>query len=161
MQWSRVGRDPRIYAINLASALQAQNNNTGNAIVARTLVNPARYDGKLLGDPANIVVSEDQKSAYVMNHHGAVVNAEFLQHGGRGNISVMDVAKMLKRENDNSVQPLLAVYDLGWFGGVGLALLPDAIIGGAGEAWLSEAGSNRISIIDRTTGGLRGKSRCR
>jgi len=59
-------RDPRIYAINLAAALQAQNNNTGNAIVARTLVNPARYDGKLLGDPANIVVSEDQKTAYVM-----------------------------------------------------------------------------------------------
>ncbi len=74
-------RDPRIYAINLAAALQAQNNNTGNAIVARSLVNPARYDGKLLGDPANIIVSEDQKTAYVMNHHGAVVNAEFLQHG--------------------------------------------------------------------------------
>jgi len=150
-------RDPRIYAINLAVALQAQNNNTGNAIVARTLVNPARYDGKLLGDPANIIVSEDQKTAYVMNHHGAVVNAEFLQHGGRGNISVMDVARMLKRENDNSVEPLLAVYDVGWFGGVGLALLPNAIIASAGEGWLAEAGSNRISIIDRRTGGLRGQ----
>jgi len=150
-------RDPRIYAINLAAASRAQNNNTGNAIVARTLVNPARYDGKLLGDPANIVVSEDQKTAYVMNHHGAVVNAEFLQHGGRGNISVMDVAKMLKRENDDSVRALLAVHDLGWFGGVGLALLPDAIIGSAGEGWLAEAGSNRISIIDRRTGGLRGQ----
>jgi DNA-binding beta-propeller fold protein YncE len=150
-------RDPRIYAINLTAALQPQNNNTGNAIVARTLVNPARYDGKLLGDPANIIVSEDQKTAYVMNHHGAVVNAEFLQHGGRGNISVMDVAKMLKRENDNSVEALLAVYDVGWFGGVGLALLPNAIIASAGEGWLAEAGSNRISIIDRKTGGLRGQ----
>lgn len=150
-------RDPRIYAIDLAAALQSQNNNTGNAIVARSLVNPVRYDGKLLGDPANIILSDDQKTAYVMNHHGAIVNAEFLQHGGRGNISVMDVAKMLRRENDNSARALLAVYDLGWFGGVGLALIPDAIIGSAGEGWLAEAGSNRISIIDRTTGGLRGQ----
>ena len=92
-----------------------------------------------------------------MNHHGAVVNAEFLQHGGRGNISVMDVANMLKRQNDNSTQALLAVHDVGWFGGVGLALLPDAIIASAGEGWLAEAGSNRISIIDRRTGGLRGQ----
>ncbi len=150
-------RDPRIYAINLTAALQVGNNNTGNAIVARTLVNPVRYDGKLLGDPANIVVSEDQKTAYVMNHHGAVVNAEFLQHGGRGAISVMDVTKMLKRENDNSVAALLAVHDVGWFGGVGLALLPDAIIASAGEGWLAESGSNRISILDRRTGGLRGQ----
>src|SRR5215471_7845796 len=98
-------RDPRIYTIDLATALQPQNNNTSNAIISRTLVNPIRYDGKLLGDPANIVVSEDQKTAYVMNHHGAIVNAEFLQHGGRGNISELDVAKMLKQENDNSVEP--------------------------------------------------------
>jgi len=70
---------------------------------------------------------------------------------------VMDVAKMLRRDNDNSVRALLAVHDLGWFGGVGLALLPDAIIGSAGEGWLAEAGSNRISIIDRRTGGLRGQ----
>jgi DNA-binding beta-propeller fold protein YncE len=81
-------RAPRIYAISITAAQQTPNNNTRNAIVARTLVNPARQDGKLLGDPANIIVSEDQKIAYVMNHHGAVVNAEFLQHGGRGNISV-------------------------------------------------------------------------
>jgi len=150
-------RDPRIYAVDLAAALQSPNNNTGNAVIARSLVNPTRYDGKLLGDPANIIVSEDQKTAYVMNHHGAVMNAEFLQHGGRGNISVMDVAKMLKRQNDNSAQALLAVHDLGWFGGVGVALLPDAIVGSAGEGWLAEAGSNRISIIDRRTGGLRGQ----
>lgn len=150
-------RDPRIYAIDLNAALKPQNNNTANAIVSRSWVNPARYDGKLLGDPATIVVSDDQKTAFVMNHHGAVVNAEFLQHGGRGNISLMDVTKMVKREYDNTPQALNAVYDLGWFGGVGLAILPDVIIGSAGEGWLAEAGSNRISIIDRKTGGLRGQ----
>jgi len=150
-------RDPRIYAIDLDQALKPENDNTPRAIVSRSLVNPRRLDGTLLGDPANLVLSEDQRTAFVMNHHGAVVNAEFLQHGGRGNISVMDVTKMLKRENDNSVAALLAVHDIGWFGGVGLALLPDAIIASAGEGWLAESGSNRISIIDRRTGGLRGQ----
>src|SRR6266849_8338433 len=63
-------RDPRIYAIDLNAALKPQNNNTANAIVSRTWVNPARYDGRLLGDPATIVVSDDHKTAFVMNHHG-------------------------------------------------------------------------------------------
>ena len=95
-------RDPRIYAIDLKAALRSENNGTDRAIVSRSLVNPRRLDGKLLGDPANIKLSADQKTAYVMNHHGAVVNAEFLQHGGRGNIAAMDVSKMLKRSLDNT-----------------------------------------------------------
>ena len=76
-------RDPRIYAIDLNAALKPENNNTPNAIVSRSLVSPRRLDGALLGDPANIVLSDDQSTAYVMNHHGSIVNAEFLQHGGR------------------------------------------------------------------------------
>src|SRR5215475_14548636 len=83
-------RDPRIYAIDLNAALKPQNNNTPNAIVSRSLVSPRRLDGSLLGDPANVVLSNDQKTAYVMNHHGSVVNSEFLQHGGRANITIMD-----------------------------------------------------------------------
>src|SRR6266478_5417748 len=82
-------RDPRIYAIDLTAALKPENNNTPNAIVSRSLVSPRRFDGALLGDPANIVLSDDQSTAYVMNHHGSIVNAEFLQHGGRANISIM------------------------------------------------------------------------
>ena len=150
-------RDPRIYAIDLKAALRSDNNGTDRAIISRSLVNPRRLDGKLLGDPANIKLSADQKTAYVMNHHGAVVNAEFLQHGGRGNIAAMDVGKMLKRSLDNTSEALIANFDLGWFGGVGIIVLPDLIIGSAGEGWLAETGSNRISFIDRRTGGLRGQ----
>src|SRR5499427_2034991 len=95
-------RDPRIYAIDLKAALRPENNNTPNAIVSRSLVSPRRLDGALLGDPANIVLSGDQRTAYVMNHHGSVVNSEFLQHGGRANIAIMDVSKMLKREFDDT-----------------------------------------------------------
>ena len=150
-------RDPRIYAISLNAALRPENSGTARAIVSRSLVNPKRLDGKLLGDPANIKLSDDQRTAFVMNHHGAVVNAEFLQHGGRGSISVMDVRKMISRKYDNTAQALTSVFDLGWFGGVGLVILPDLIVASAGEGWLSESGSNRISLIDRRTGGLRGQ----
>ena len=150
-------RDPRIFAIDLKTALRAENSGTDRAIVSRSLVNPTRLDGKLQGDPANIKLSADQKTAYVMNHHGAVVNAEFLQHGGRGNIAVMDVKKMIAPKYNNTTEALKANFDLGWFGGVGLIVLPDLIIGSAGEGWLAETGSNRISFIDRRTGGLRGQ----
>jgi len=121
-------RDPRIYAIDLTAALKPENNNTPNAIVSRSLVSPRRLDGALLGDPANILLSDDQSTAYVMNHHGSIVNAEFLQHGGRANISIMDVKKMLRRELDNTDAAVLKIVDAGWFGGVGLIVLPDLII---------------------------------
>src|SRR5262245_33119945 len=99
-------RDPRIYAIDLEQALKSENNNTPNAIVSRSKVALDRLDGRPLGDPANIVISEDRKTAYVVNHHGAIDNAEFLQHGGRGNIAVMNVKKMVKRQHDNTADAL-------------------------------------------------------
>jgi len=64
-------RDPRIYAIDFNAALNPRNNNTPNAIVSRSKVLPDRLDGTPIGDPANIVLSEDKKTAYVINHHGA------------------------------------------------------------------------------------------
>src|SRR5262249_34608424 len=117
-------RDPRIYAIDFKAALKSRNNNTPNAIVSRSKVLPDRLDGTPVGDPANIVLSEDRRTAYVVNHHGAVDNAEFLQHGGRGSVSVMDVEKMLRPEFDNTDRALEQSYDSGYFGGVGLLVLP-------------------------------------
>jgi hypothetical protein len=55
-------RDPRIYAIDFEAALRPENNSTPNAIVSRSLVGPRRLDGMLLGDPANIVLSADQRT---------------------------------------------------------------------------------------------------
>jgi DNA-binding beta-propeller fold protein YncE len=150
-------RDPRIYAIDLEQALKPANNNTPNAIVSRSLVNPRRLDGTLLGDPANIVLSEDQRTAFVMNHHGGVVNAEFTQHGGRASIAVMDVSKMLSREFDDTDAALQHNFDAGWFGGVGILVVPGIIVAGYSESWLTEDGSNRIGLIDRRTGGIRGQ----
>jgi YVTN family beta-propeller protein len=150
-------RDPRIFAIDFKEALKAQNNNTPNAIVARSKTALDRLDGRPLGDPANIVLSEDGKTAFVVNHHGAIDNAEFLQHGGRGNIAVMDVKKMLQRKNDNTPAALERHIDSGHFGAVGLVLLDDLFVVGNAESHLTEDGGNRVTFVDRKTGSLRGE----
>ncbi len=150
-------RDPRIYAIDLAAALEPRNNNTPNAIISRSKVHSDRLDGTPLGDPANIVLSEDNRTAFVVNHHGAVSNAEFLQHGGRGSVSLMDVRRMLDREFDNTDGALRQNFDSGHFGAVGLLVLPEVLLVSHSETWLSEDGSNRISIIDRRNGSRRGQ----
>ena len=148
-------RDPRIYAIDFKAALDRRNNNTPNAIVSRSKVHPDRLDGTPVGDPANIVLSEDRHTAYVINHHGAVDNAEFLQHGGRGSVAVMDVQKMIRRELDNTDRALERDLDSGYFGAVGLLVLPDLLLVSHSENWLTEDGSNRISLVDRKTGSRR------
>jgi len=150
-------RDPRIYAIDLEQALKPENNNTPNAIVSRSKVALDRLDGRPLGDPANIIVSEDRKTAYIVNHHGAVDNAEFLQHGGRGNIAIMTIREMVKRKNDNTAAALERHIDSGHFGSVGLVLLPDMFVIGNAESHLTEDGGNRITFVDRRTGSLRGE----
>src|SRR6266700_2659001 len=132
-------RDPRIYAIDFRAALKRHNNNTPNAIVSRSKVHA------------------DRRTAYVINHHGAVNNAEFLQHGGRGSVSVMDVGRMLRPEFDNTDRALERNFDSGYFGAVGLVVLPELLLVSHSENWLTEDGSNRISLIDRSTGGRRGQ----
>ncbi len=84
-------RLPYLYAISLDAALDPANNNTPNAIVSRSKVALDRLDGRPLGDPANLIVSEDGGTVYVVNHHGSIDNTEFKQHGGRGQIAVLDV----------------------------------------------------------------------
>src|SRR6266545_7989693 len=150
-------RDPRMYAIDLQKALRPENNNTPNAIVSRSKVALDRLDGKLLGDPANIAISEDRKTAYVVNHHGAIDNDEFLQHGGRGNVAVMNISKMIKPRHDNTADALERHIDSGHFGSVGLVLLKDMLIIGNAESHLTEDGGNRVTFVDRKTGSLRGE----
>jgi DNA-binding beta-propeller fold protein YncE len=149
-------RDPRMYAIDLEKALRPENNNTPNAIVSRSKVALDGLNGRPLGDSANIAISEDGKTAYVINHHGAIDNDEFLQHGGRGNIAVMNVRKMIQRRHDNTANALERHIDSGHFGAVGIVLLKDMLIIGNAESHLTEDGGNRITFVDRKTGSLRG-----
>src|SRR5262245_48474465 len=149
-------RDPRMYAIDLKKALRPENNNTDNAIVSRSKVALDSLDGKLLGDSANIAISEDGKTAYVVNHHGSIDNDVFLQHGGRGNIAVMNIRRMIDPRNDNTARALERHIDSGHFGAVGIVLLKDMFIIGNAESHLTEDGGNRITFVDRKTGSLRG-----
>jgi DNA-binding beta-propeller fold protein YncE len=149
-------RLPYLYAISLADAVNPENTNTANAIVSRSKVALDRLDGRPLGDPANLVVSEDGSTVYVVNHHGSVDNAEFRQHGGRGQIAVLDVDAVIDRRNDKTHKAIQRHMDSGGFGALGVALLPDMLVISNAENNLTEDGGNRITFVDRQTGSLRG-----
>ena len=149
-------RLPYLYAISLNDAIDPANNNTSNAIVSRSKVALDRLDGRLLGDPANLIVSEDGGTVYVVNHHGSIDNAEFRQHGGRGQIAVLDVDAVLDPRNDRTHNALKQHLDSGGFGALGVALLPDMLVIANAENNLTEDGGNRITFVDRRTGSLRG-----
>ena len=149
-------RLPYLYAISFDEAVAPANNNTPNAIVSRSKVALNRLDGQLLGDPANLIVSEDGGTVFVVNHHGGIDNAEFRQHGGRGQIAVLDVDEVLDPGNDRTANALQRQLDSGAFGAVGVLLLPDMLIIANAENNLTEDGGNRITFVDRRTGSLRG-----
>ena len=120
-------RLPYLYAISFDAALDPANDNTSNAIIGRSKVALDHLDGRLLGDPANLVVSEDGGTVYVVNHHGAIDNAEFRQHGGRGMIAVLDVDAVLDPGNDRTASALRRHLDSGSFGALGVVLLPEML----------------------------------
>ncbi len=148
-------RLPYLYAVSLGVALDPANNNSNRAIVSRNHVAQPHLDGRLLGDPANLVISEDGATAYVINHHGSIDNAEFRQHGGRGSIAVIDIDEALNPDNDRTSNALLRNMDSGGFGAIGTVLLPDLLVINNAENNLTEDGGNRISFVDRETGSLR------
>jgi DNA-binding beta-propeller fold protein YncE len=149
-------RLPYVYVISLEAALDPANDRTPKAIVGRAKVATDALDGRLLGDPANLVVSEDGRTVYVVNHHGAVDNNTFRQHGGRGQIAVLDVDALLIPQNDGTANALRQQIDSGGFGALGLVLLPDTLVIANAENHLTEDGGNRITLVDRRTGSLRG-----
>ena len=149
-------RLPLLYAISLDDALEPENHLTANAVVSRSKVALDRLDGRPLGDPANLVVSEDGSTVYVLNHHGSIDNAEFRQHGGRGQIAVLGVDAVLDPRNDRTPNALQRHMDSGGFGAIGAALLQDMIVVSNAENYLTEDGGNRVTFVDLRTGSLRG-----
>ena len=149
-------RLPYLYVISLDAALNPANDRTSKAIVGRSKVATEALDGRLLGDPANLVVSEDSRTVYVVNHHGAIDNAAFRQHGGRGQIAVLDMDDLLSPRNDGTANALRRHMDSGGFGALGIVLLPEMLVIANAENHLTEDGGNRITFVDRRTGSLRG-----
>jgi DNA-binding beta-propeller fold protein YncE len=149
-------RLPYLYVVSLDAMLDPANDRTNKAIVSRSKVAADALDGRLLGDPANLVVSEDHRTVYVVNHHGAIDNARFRQHGGRGQIAVLDTEDLLAPRNDGTANALRRHMDAGGFGALGLVLLPDLLAIATAENHLTEDGGNRITFVDRRSGSLRG-----
>jgi DNA-binding beta-propeller fold protein YncE len=149
-------RLPYVYVVSLDAALNPANDRTSRAIVARSKVATEALDGRLLGDPANLVVSEDGRTVYVVNHHGAIDNTSFRQHGGRGQVAVLDVDDLLAPRNDGTANALRRHMDSGGFGALGIVLLPELLVIANAENHLTEDGGNRIAFVDRRTGSLRG-----
>jgi DNA-binding beta-propeller fold protein YncE len=149
-------RLPYLYVISLDAALDPANDRTSKAIVGRSKVATEALDGRLLGDPANLAVSEDGRTVYVVNHHGAIDNAAFRQHGGRGQVAVLDVEDLLAPRNDGTATALRRHMDAGGFGALGIVLLPEVLAIANAENHLTEDGGNRITFVDRRTGSLRG-----
>jgi DNA-binding beta-propeller fold protein YncE len=149
-------RLPYVYVIAFDAALDPANDRTSNAIVGRAKVAADGLDGRSLGDPANLAVSEDGRTVYVVNHHGAIDNAAFRQHGGRGQIAVLDVDDLLNPGNNGTANALRRHMDSGGFGALGIVLLPEVLVVANAESHLTEDGGNRIAFVDRRTGSLRG-----
>jgi DNA-binding beta-propeller fold protein YncE len=148
-------RLPYLYAVSLEAALDPANDRSAKAIVSRHKVAADAVDGRLLGDPANLIVSEDGRTVYVVNHHGAIDNAAFRQHGGRGQIAVLDIDDVLSPRNDRTANALRRHMDSGGFGALGIVLLPEMLVIANAENHLTEDGGNRITFVDRRTGSLR------
>jgi DNA-binding beta-propeller fold protein YncE len=149
-------RLPYLYAVSLDAALNPANNGTATAIVSRSKVAADGLDGRPLGDPANLAVSEDGRTLYVVNHHGAVDNATFRQHGGRGQIAELGIDDVLSASHDLTTNAVRRHMDTGGFGALGIVVLPDTLVVANAENHLTEDGGNRIAFIDRRTGTLRG-----
>jgi DNA-binding beta-propeller fold protein YncE len=149
-------RLPYLYVVALDAALDPANDGTPKAIVSRHKVATDALDGRPLGDPANLAVSDDGRTVYVVNHHGAIDNAAFRQHGGRGQIAELDVDALLDPKNSGTANALRRHMDAGGFGALGLVLLPDVLVVANAENQLTEDGGNRITLVDRRTGSLRG-----
>jgi DNA-binding beta-propeller fold protein YncE len=149
-------RLPYLYVVSFDAALVPANDGTPKAIVGRSKVAPEALDGRFLGDPANLVVSEDNRSVYVVNHHGAIDNAGFRQHGGRGQIAELDMDALLAPRNDATANAVRRHFDSGGFGALGIVLLPEMLVIANAENHLTEDGGNRITFVDRRTGSVRG-----
>lgn len=149
-------RLPYLYAVSLDAALEPDNDGTSNAVLARSKVALDGLNGRPLGDPANLVLSEDGATVYVVNHHGAIDNATFTQHGGRGAVAVLDVDAAIDPLNDRTANALRRHIDSGGFGALGIVLLPELLAIANAENHLTEDGGNRITFVDPRTGSLRG-----
>jgi len=149
-------RDPRIYAIDLRAALKRHNNNTPNAIVSRSKVHPDRLDGTPVGDPRH---RPERGSPHGIRDQPSRTGEQ------RGVPPARRARKRLGHEREADARSGIGQYRSRSRAQLRQRLLrggrspgpSELLLVSHSENWLTEDGSNRISLIDRNTGGRRGQ----
>ncbi len=154
--------DNTILVIDLAKAMDLANDGTANAIVNSVRVTPdidakgtGTADTPASGQPVNVVLSQDHRRVYVVNHSGGATAAatEKFQHGHAGLVTVLDVDKTLDPANKGTLKAVEAMIPTGGFGPVGFAITPDgkhALVSNS-EGDGPEDGGRTIAIMDLAT----------
>lgn len=154
--------DNVVSVVDLAAALDPANHGTAAAIVARPRVTPdieagsGRADTAASGQPVSLVVDQEGRFAYVVNHSGRVTpdEAAAFQHGHPGTITILDLAKGFDRARAGTTEPIARIIPTGTAGPVGIAWSPDrrSLVVASAEADGCEDGGNQISLIDPVEG---------
>jgi DNA-binding beta-propeller fold protein YncE len=151
--------DNTVVVIDVQRAMDPANDGTPNAIVNRIRVTPdidakgtGAKDTAASGQPVNVVLSPDNRYAYIVNHSGSVTPeaAAAFQHGHAGTVTVLNVAKALDPANNMTLNAVDAIIPTGNFGPVGLAVTPDgrhALVSGS-EGDGDEDGGRVVTVID-------------
>ena len=154
--------DNSVIVIDVEKALVPANDATPNAVVNRLRVTPdidANGSGKLdtvaSGQPISVVISADQRRAYVSNHSGRSTPAQAasFQHGWPGTYTVVDLTKALDPANNGTLNAVEGYIEGRNFGATGVAMTPDqkyAVVA-ASESPNSEDGGRTIGLVDLST----------
>lgn len=156
-------RDPRAIVIDLEKALDPANNETPNAVISRVRVTPdvdtngdSVPDAPASGLPSNVVVSDDGRKAFVVNHGGNATPAatNIFQHGHLGTVAVLNLRKAVDPDNNNTTNAIDALIPTGFFGPVGAAETADGkhLLVAASEGFDKEDGAREVSVLNLKKG---------
>jgi len=152
-------RDPRVVVVDIEKAVQLGNTGGTGAVVSRVRTTrdvdtngDGSADAPAAGLPSNVVVSENGKVAFVVNHGGNATPAaaNTFQHGHIGTVAVLDVRKALDPANNNTTNAIDALISTGFWGPVGVAATNDGkhILVSNSEGNDKEDGAREISVIN-------------
>jgi DNA-binding beta-propeller fold protein YncE len=151
--------DNVVSIVDVPTALNPGNNGTPAAIISRVRVTPdidvngdGAADTPASGQPVSLVVAADRRFAYVVNHsgHATPAAAAAFQHGHRGTITVLNVAKALDPANSDTTNAIEDIIETGTAGPVGIAFTPGQghLVVSSAEAEGHEDGGRQITLID-------------
>lgn len=146
--------DDEIVVVDLAAALNPDNRDSDRAVRARIPTTPQIDTSagrvRASGQPVGVVFSPDRRLAYAINHSGRADPARTaaFQHGYRGSLAVIDIARALDPARTH--EAVIDLIETGTAGPVGAAFLPDGqtLAVTSAEAEGLEDGGAVVTLID-------------